>query len=765
MNRKLILLSAVFLSVSAALADALPADAAARLARFWSDKTSLCYNCPTEGCEPAASFTDGFRAWSQDFGYGRGMEDSAIMNGIALSLAVDAADGDFADRAAQGLLNLATVHGVPGFVARGICIEDGRSVCTLSSRDQITHFVHGLYRYATSPLVSHERKAEIARAFAAVADRMRANVTEANEWNALTADGRVDPKGILRMWRVKPHEAARLPMVYLAAWRLTGEERFRLEYEKYADAALDQSLGILKLSDQERQWTMPGYSFVQMNASLEVIREADPSRADRAKAVMREVARLAVDRFLAEKGADGPWLSAAGDLAYAVAMGTGTQAELRELVGPSKTDAFNTLLRECLSGTNGQPKLSVRGPARLLSLFGARKRFDCMAKGATEPGVGFVQASGRDLIDSVTGAKVALRGVNAGGWLLTENWMCPTAADSNKVGRCQYELDDVFRAKFGAERAEELWDVYRDAWWQEQDFRNVKDLGLNCIRLPFGWRELITPAGQTIEKGFARLDWFVEGCRTNGLYVILDLHGAPGSQNGRDHSGEVREHRLTSDPAAQDLCRTLWQALATRYRDSTTVAGYDFLNEPEGAPGGNTSTNGVVEIYNDLYKAVRAVDPNHLVILAACWEPRDIVAPSVHGWDNVCYEYHFYEWGKKAAEEINAGTDRHVQVERDCGHGVPVFVGEFNLFDPDAAWDYGLKAYNEQGWHWAIWTYKVVGAKTNWGLYHGLDRTPAFQVSPADDFETVRRKFARTATSESFTRNAYAETVRRHAAE
>ena len=385
---------------------------------------------------------------------------------------------------------------------------------------------------------------------------------------------------------------------------------------------------------------------------------------------------------------------------------------------------------------------------------------------------GFVQAeratpemiaTGRTpgLVDSRTGARVQLRGVNAGGWLVTENWMCPTGPASNKVGRCQYELADAFRAKFGAEKAEELWDLYRANWWREEDFANVRALGLNCIRLPFGWRELMTPEGEPIEKGLKRIDWFVEGCRANDLYVILDLHGAPGGQNGRDHSGDVREHRLVSDPASQDLCTKLWTTLAARYRNDTTVAGYDFLNEPEGAPGGLTSTNGVMQIYDRLYKAVRAVDPDHLIFLGACWTPEQIDPPADHGWENVCYEYHFYEWGKKTAAEINAGTDDRVKWERAKGHHVPVFVGEFNLFDSTEAWEYGLKTFDELGWSWAIWTYKVTGPHMNWGLYQGLGRTAPFKATPDDDYETIKRKWSRLGTSESFTLRPFAHLLKK----
>ena len=302
-----------------------------------------------------------------------GPEDSAILNGLALSLFVDRYDRDRSAKFAGGLLNLATAHGVPGFVARGLSREDGTLVCRSSSRDQITHFVHGLYRYYYRGLADAAMQARIREVLAAVADRMIANVTEANDWNALTADGQVDPKGLLKMWKVKPHEAARLPMVYAAAWKTTGDEKYHREYLKYADEALAESLKVTELTEQQRKWTMPGYSFVQMNASLEVIRMADPERAGRADAVMKEVAKLAAKRFVEERGADGPWLSAAGDLAYAVALVSRIE-DLKKLLGEDLSARYHRLLSDCYYGVDGQIPLWEAGPARIVSVLGAQAR-------------------------------------------------------------------------------------------------------------------------------------------------------------------------------------------------------------------------------------------------------------------------------------------------------------------------------------------------------------------------------------------------------
>lgn len=357
-----------------ASAESAPDPVRTRLAAFYGERTSLIYNCLPRDCVSAAAFTNGWHEWTKEFGYGRGLEDSAIYNGIALVWAVDSGDIPLARQMARGLLNLATAHGVKGFVARGLCLEDGKSACTLSSRDQITHFVHGLYYWAMSGSCDDAMKKEIAEAISAVADRMLQNVTPENEYNALTADGKIDSKGVLKMWEVRPHEAARLPMIYLAAARLTGDERYFEAYERYIDRALDESERISDLSEEIMKATMPGYSFLQMNASLELIRRADSSRAWRVDRLMRTVAQKAAKRFLEGKGENGPWLSAAGDLALAMALAVKAD-ELDALLGVDCARQVRELLGDCLDGRAGQEPLSRAWPSRILSFKAAESRF------------------------------------------------------------------------------------------------------------------------------------------------------------------------------------------------------------------------------------------------------------------------------------------------------------------------------------------------------------------------------------------------------
>ncbi|MBQ6136479.1 MAG: cellulase family glycosylhydrolase [Kiritimatiellae bacterium] len=357
--------------------------------------------------------------------------------------------------------------------------------------------------------------------------------------------------------------------------------------------------------------------------------------------------------------------------------------------------------------------------------------------GASRP-EGFVTAIGNTLYDRASGGRpIVLRGVNAGGWLLTENWMCP-----NKVAKTQTETYESFAARFGAEKADELYDIYRANWWKEEDFADIASLGMNAIRLPLDWRSLIAEDGTPIEKGLRLVDWFVERAGAHGIYTILDLHGAPGSQNGRDHSGEVRFAKTFHEKRWLDLTCTLWKVLAARYRDETWVAGYDLVNEPEGQIGGKTSAPNVEAGLDALYRAVREVDGRHLVFIGACWDPVDLPPPSKYGWTNVAYEYHFYAWGQgDDPQGILDNLKMHRDREHATGHGVPVYVGEFTFFD-ERAWPPCLELMNAEGWSWTLWTWKNTNPKHNWGISRGRFHSDDTDALPGDGFETVKAKWS-----------------------
>ncbi len=238
-------------------------------------------------------------------GYGTGMDDCPLFGGILLVAICDQYDVTHDDslKAAalsvfKGLKLCATAHGVPGFVARGICLEDGKSVYITSSRDQYTHLVHGFWRYYHSPLCDKDAKPTIRKILQAVADRMTRNVTPENNYDFLRADGTQDPRGICRMLEVRAHEAARLPMFYAAAWDVgRNEEHYRL-YRKYLPQAITQSLELSQLPRKEIARWIPPYAVLQMQCSLEVLNdlERDPEMKSRTKAAMLQVAEFAANK-------------------------------------------------------------------------------------------------------------------------------------------------------------------------------------------------------------------------------------------------------------------------------------------------------------------------------------------------------------------------------------------------------------------------------------------------------------------------------------
>lgn len=238
------------------------------------------------------------RQYPNPCGYSTGMEDGAILGGAMLSVLCDrfAATGEeqLREKAAAvyaGLHRCATVHGVRGFVARNVCPEDGTSVYINSSRDQVTHFVHGLWQYYRSPLSTDSVRQQIRGILADVAERMIEFVTPENDYDFCRADGKRCPLGICRMWNVQPHEAARLPMIYAAAWDATRNERYRERWRQYAAEAIEQSA-----NPGENK---PAYALLQMQCSLEALHELEPDPALKTTihTRMTHVRDLAAKRF------------------------------------------------------------------------------------------------------------------------------------------------------------------------------------------------------------------------------------------------------------------------------------------------------------------------------------------------------------------------------------------------------------------------------------------------------------------------------------
>ncbi len=271
-------------------------------------RTGVVAGCDTRKSLPPADATNNlYRMYKgRPGGWGpAGVGDAPLICGTALSGLVDkwaitksSAVKDEAAKVAVGVLNLAVLHGYKGFVCRGFCSDDKTTV-SLSSRDQYTHWIHGLWRYTTAEgLPDPKIVADYRLRVAEVAAFMEARVTEASGWNFGLADStEKDYRGICTMWgpEVWPHEAARLPMIYCAAYQATGDVHWRDLYEKYIDEALEITLKITGMNANQIAGRMPCYSLYQANTSFEPIlaHERNPARVAKIHAAMDAFARHA----------------------------------------------------------------------------------------------------------------------------------------------------------------------------------------------------------------------------------------------------------------------------------------------------------------------------------------------------------------------------------------------------------------------------------------------------------------------------------------
>jgi glucan 1,3-beta-glucosidase len=331
------------------------------------------------------------------------------------------------------------------------------------------------------------------------------------------------------------------------------------------------------------------------------------------------------------------------------------------------------------------------------------------------------------------GAQPALRGVNLGNYLIQEFWMM---GQQTKAVGDQCKLEAVLDQRFGYEERQRLYTLFRDNWITERDWDMLPRLNLNLVRLPFIYSVVEDEKNPRHLRADAwkYLDNAIEQAEKRGIYVILDLHGAVGSQGWEHHSGCAGRNRYWDTPEYQQRTIWLWQQIAARYKDRGAVAGYSILNEPWG-----TTPENMAAVMRTLYTAIREVDQNHVIILPGHVKGIDAYGkPSDHGMRNVAFEMHPYPghfgWGKPGLAvhrgwlQCTGEGDSVCKWKRKLAAlDTAFFVGEFQPWAFMGAELGGqvLRAtydtYVANGWASTAWAYKVVTnqggqGKGTWGL-------------------------------------------------
>lgn len=325
------------------------------------------------------------------------------------------------------------------------------------------------------------------------------------------------------------------------------------------------------------------------------------------------------------------------------------------------------------------------------------------------------------------GEQVTLKGTNAGGYLVTERWMCPFGFSSSDTVD-HLSLTNKLVERFGAENTIDLWEKYRDYYWTDSDFDHCKEMGMNVIRLPFSYMNM-DPDYYNVSKtagsefNFSILDSFIDKASKRGIYTILDLHGAYGSQNGQDHSGQRIENDgdidFYSNADKQNKTIHLWEEITRHYKGNPAIAGFDLLNEP--GEHGQKTTAVHFNFFDRMNDAIRAIDKDRVLIFEACWDGSDICSPSVFGWTNCMYSFHHYtNIYNDPTALLNSYKSKIAGVEK-MNFNVPLYMGEFNCYSNQEAWRSTLQLFNSKGWNYTSWTYKVNDINnyyTGWGIFN-----------------------------------------------
>jgi aryl-phospho-beta-D-glucosidase BglC (GH1 family) len=314
----------------------------------------------------------------------------------------------------------------------------------------------------------------------------------------------------------------------------------------------------------------------------------------------------------------------------------------------------------------------------------------------------FVSTRGSSIV-TPDGKPIMLRGINLGNWLVPEGYMFKFT-NTNSPQR----INEAFNQLLGPEDTKKFWKQYRDNYITKEDIAFIKKSGLNSVRVPFNYRLFVSEDHDTrfAGPGFEMLDRVIKWCKEENLYVVLDMHCAPGGQTGDNIDDSFGYPYLFESAEAQQLTVDLWKEIAQRYAREPIVIGYDFLNEPIATYFDSSHFNQKLEpLYKRIVAAVRAVDTNHIVFLGgAQWNGNfKIFGPPFD--KKTVYTYHKY-WCDTTQPMVQEYADFMKR------YNVPIWMGESG--ENTDQWIDSWRRLNEKNnFGWCFWPYKKMDAARN----------------------------------------------------
>lgn len=280
------------------------------------------------------------------------------------------------------------------------------------------------------------------------------------------------------------------------------------------------------------------------------------------------------------------------------------------------------------------------------------------------------------------GENVKLRGLGLGGWMLQEGYMLKTADFAGP----QYKIKEKIAELIGNEGMEKFYQTYLQNGITKQDIDFLAQSGFNSIRLPMHYNLYTLPIEKEkavrqntwLEEGFRMTDELLKWCKENKMYLILDLHAAPGGQ-GNDvniSDNDKSKPSLWQSEENQKKTIALWKKLAERYKDEPWIGGYDLINEPNINFTGK-NLNGTDEMSNaplwklqkDITEAIRTVDKKHIIFLEGNGWGNNYNGLTPLWDDNLAFSFHKY-WNNNDDATILFALDLREK------YNAPIWLGE-----------------------------------------------------------------------------------------
>ena len=344
----------------------------------------------------------------------------------------------------------------------------------------------------------------------------------------------------------------------------------------------------------------------------------------------------------------------------------------------------------------------------------------------------FFSVNGKN-VTGPDGKPFAMKGTNLGNWLVPEGYMFGFK-DVNSPRLINQTITELI----GPDEARNFWKKFLEVYITAEDIHYLKSTGMNSIRIPFNYRLFTTEdymGSSNPARGFEYLDRVIGWCKKEKLYVLLDMHCAPGGQTGDNIDDGYGYPFLFESRASQEQCAAIWKRIALHYQNEKTIIGYDLLNEPIAHYFDKDHFNPLLEpLYKMITKAIRSVDKNHLLFLGgAQWDSN--FQPFEKPFDSkLVYTFHKY-WTPPTKPMVQDYIDFSNK------YNVPVYCGETG--ENEDAWVETFRKMldsNNIGWHY--WPYKKIDNSrgiVSFGKPAFYDSVIAYAAIQKNNFEDIRK--------------------------